>query len=340
MFSENIPFIAAEGEKFKELCELLRPGYSPPGRKIVGGRLLDDVYEGVMTETKEKIEGKQFLILTQDGWSSIHNDAVIAHSFSDGKTNYLLNVRDTGANKKTAEFCYTLIDEAITEIKAKFGKDVFAVVTDNEAKMKKMRELVELRHPDIIVYGCSAHYANLLEESVTTADVMKHIVAIHKYFRNVHQAHGLLKELGGCQPQIPNDTRWNSIVDCLQTFLRNHALYVEVKTIMLNKDQDMPANISQSVDNIGLLREAEHMMGHMKKFGGALDKFQADDCNLAESVKVWKGLLNDKVSNTNNANGLINYRNLSVHGIFGGYFSKFSYFYPIIMSLWRKNMEI
>ena len=96
-------------------------------------------------------------------------------------------------------------------------------------------------------------------------------------------------------PQIPNDTRWNSVVECLRTFMRNHALYVDVKTQMLNKNEDMPANISQAVDNIGLLREAEHMMSHMKKFGSALDRFQADDCKLGDSVRVWKGLMNDGV---------------------------------------------
>ena len=172
--------------------------------------------------------------------------------------------------KKNRNSDNQLIDKAITKIKTNFEKDVFAVMTDNEAKMKKMRELVVLHHPDILVYGCSAHYANLLEETVTNSDIMRHLVAIHKYFRNMHKAHGLLMELGGCQPQIPNDTKWNSIVDYLKTFLKNHILYVDVKTIMLNKGEDMPANISLAVDNIGLLREAEHMMSHMKKFGRAL----------------------------------------------------------------------
>ena len=293
-FSENISFVAAEGDEFKKLCEVLRPGYKPPNRKIIGGRLLDHVYDEVIADTKEKMKAKDTVILTQDGWSSVTNDAVIAHSFYDGKTNYLLNVKDTGSNKKTAEYCFELLDEAISEIKDKYDKSVFGICTDNEAKMKKLRNLVKQKYPQVVVYGCSAHYANLLEDDVTNSQVMKHLIEIQKYFRNVHRAHGLLKEKGGCMPQIPNETRWNSSVDCLKTFIKNHSYYVSVKTDLLANNEDMPKNISNSVDNIGLLREAEHLLTHMNKFSTALDLFQSDQSHIGCAVKIWRDLLDDK----------------------------------------------
>ena len=294
IFSENIPFMAVEGEQFQTFCEVMRPGYKPPNRKILGGRLLDKVNEEVVSLTKEKITSKDSLTLTQDGWSSVQNDPVIAHSFYDGKNNHLLNLKDCGSNKKTAEFCFDMLDEAIKEIRMKYNKDVFAICTDNEAKMKKLRSLVERKYPMMVVYGCSAHYANLLEQDVVNTRVMKHIVEIQKYFRNVHRAHGLLKERSGCMPQIPNDTCWNSSVDCLQTFIKNHGHYVSVKTEMLIIGEDMPKHISQSVDNIGLLRDAETLLSQMNKFGSALDKFQSDNCSIGEAVKIWNDMLEDR----------------------------------------------
>lgn len=55
--------------------------------------------------------------------------------------------------------------------------------------MKSMREILEEKYPDILTFGCSAHLMNLVEKDVTPITVMKHIIEVHKYFRNVHQAH-------------------------------------------------------------------------------------------------------------------------------------------------------
>ena len=64
-----------------------------------------------------------------------------AHSVHDGKKSFLHSIVDSGAEKKTADYRFTILNEAIVEIKILFGKDVFAICTDNEAKRVKMREL-------------------------------------------------------------------------------------------------------------------------------------------------------------------------------------------------------
>ncbi len=43
---------------------------------------------------------------------------------------------------------------------------------------------------------------SLLEKDVSNFAVLKHIVEAQKIFRNVHMAHGMLKEKGGCMPQL------------------------------------------------------------------------------------------------------------------------------------------
>ena len=93
-YSQNIPFVAAEGNEFKNFCSALRPGYNPPNRKQLGGNLLDTVYDEVLEKTKDDLKNKDCVILTQDGWSSVQNDPIIAHSFFDGEKNLLLNVKE------------------------------------------------------------------------------------------------------------------------------------------------------------------------------------------------------------------------------------------------------
>jgi hypothetical protein len=59
---------------------------------------------------------------------------------------------------------------------------------------------------------------------------MKHIIDIQKYFRNVHQAYGWLREKKRLMPQIPNETRWSSYSVCVRIFASNYHLYREIST--------------------------------------------------------------------------------------------------------------
>jgi len=66
---------------------------------------------------------------------------------------------------------------------------VFAVCTDNENKMIKMKELIRKEFSDILTYGCNAHYLNLVEKETSNHTILKHVMEVQKYFRNVHQPH-------------------------------------------------------------------------------------------------------------------------------------------------------
>lgn len=66
---------------------------------------------------------------------------------------------------------------------------------------------INIRYPNILTYGCSSHYLNLLEKEVTPNSVLKHIVEI--------KTNGWLKEMEEKLPQLSNDTRWNSQLELL-----------------------------------------------------------------------------------------------------------------------------
>lgn len=159
---------------------------------------------------------------------------------------------------------------------------VFAICTDNESKMKRLKELLQEKHPQILVYGCSAHYLNLLEKEVTPHTVVKHTIEIHKYFRNHHQPHGRLKEKGGLMPQIPNDTRWNSQIACASTFIENVHKYMEINT-----EQEVERNVGTILKNTGLYTEALHLQKQLKEVGVALHKLQSDTATLSSALEIW-----------------------------------------------------
>nr|XP_047131425.1 uncharacterized protein LOC124810501 [Hydra vulgaris] len=167
-FACNIPFNAVENREFKKCINFLRPGYDPPNRKKLSSELLDKVNDEVIVSMKSEFANNRSTItLIQDGWSSVRNDPVIAHSVHNGKTPYLISAIDAGSEKKTSEYCAQLAIEAIKHIKKVYEQDVFAICTDNENKMKKMKEILKEEYPLLLTYGCSAHYLNLVEKQVT-----------------------------------------------------------------------------------------------------------------------------------------------------------------------------
>ncbi|KAB7500716.1 hypothetical protein Anas_14504 [Armadillidium nasatum] len=141
------------------MIQALRPGYSPPSRRNLAGPLLDIAHNEVENNLKSQL-----------------NEV-------EGKQSFLLSTIDSGSDKKNAEYCLKCLEEAVGE--------VFAFCSDNEAKMKllkeKMKEDDELK--TIISYGCSEHYINLLEQEVTPNSVLKYIIQIQKFLRNHHQPH-------------------------------------------------------------------------------------------------------------------------------------------------------
>lgn len=235
------------------------------------------------------------LVLMQDGWSNLHNDPILASSLSTGKETYLLKAKDCATDKKTAEYSSEEAIKDMKDIKYKLDIDVFGLCTDNEAKMKRMREIV-ISHADyknVLVYGCQAHYFNLVEQDGTAEakGLMKHIVEIQKFFRNHQRVAKFLQEKGGRKPQIPNDTRWNSQCDCLNTFVSNYEFYREIVREHEHENDIIPNNISNKIKSASLIQNAKDLKQQLTVVGTALNKLQSECTSFAEAINVWQECL-------------------------------------------------
>lgn len=290
-YAANIPFNVAELDNFKHMIQILRPGYKPPSAKDISGRLLDAAVQQVDVELEQKVRNCS-LTLTLDGWSSVKNDPIQAITIHTGIESFLLQAYDAGSQKKDSKQCASLIEAAINECCEKLHSKVFAIVTDNENKMGKMWDILKKKYPDLITYGCSAHLLNLVERDVTPKTIMCHIVEINKYFRNVHQAHGWLVEQGGHMPQLPNDTRWNSHLDSVRSFMLNYHKYRE---IALEHSQDFSTNIANLLNNVALYKDVVHLDKQLSVVADALDKLQKETTCISEAVEIWLNLLSSDV---------------------------------------------
>lgn len=289
-YANNIAFNVADSYAFKEMITALRPGYVPPNRQKLAGQLLDEANNSVDLLMEDKLTNAATTLML-DGWSNTSNDSIIAVSIHTGKSTHLLDAIDCGSQKKTAEFCAEIAEKAISELKQRYDKNIFAVCCDNENKMKKFRDIITEKHPHILAFGCSAHYMNLVAKEITPKSLMKYVVEIQKFFRNHNRPHGWLIEKKGHKPQLPNETRWNSEEACLSSFIYNYQKYIEIS---IEHKDDIDTNILTFLDNKGLYRECVNLHAQLSFIAKALDKLQADSCTLAQTVEIWLDVMENK----------------------------------------------
>lgn len=291
----NISFAIVENKHFVDLISALRPGYKPPSRKNLANDLLEKVTAEIEESAVEKIAGKT-VTLMQDGWSNVHNDPVIANSiFCNGKSVFLSAI-DCGKNKKTSEYCTNLAREAKIAAEAKYGCIVKSFVSDNEQKMLTMRQNLETEDIIPVTYGCASHYLNILGKNITTDSVMASVVKIQKFFRNHHIPGSLLKEYAdSVKPQIPGETRWNSQIACLKTFITNRPFYLQ---IVDNNEDEIDNDIKCLVNNLHLYKEAKNMYNQLEPVAKALMKLQHDNnANIADACEIYLELLQNEQLN-------------------------------------------
>ena len=108
LFATNTPFKAVEHPEFKALLSALRPGYTPPSREAVAGKLLDDVHLTILDVCKDKLQGKD-VCMSLDGWSNVRNEPIVCICVTtiEGKT-YPIKAIDTSGHSHTAVYLQEL----------------------------------------------------------------------------------------------------------------------------------------------------------------------------------------------------------------------------------------
>lgn len=166
-------------------------------------------------------------------------------------------------------------------------------MTDNAANTHKMREQLakceELGMPDIITYGCSAHVLNLLAHDIEIPGIKEDIKKIIKYFRNTHFAAAKYKQAGGKALVMPQDVRWNTFADCLESYVNNWHILCKICT---DNRVAISSDISSKVNDMGLKINATNYLEKLKLISVALDKVQRDCCTIGEATEIWIEIIN------------------------------------------------
>lgn len=237
--------------------------------------------------------------MSLDGWSNVHNEPILCVTIStpDGHS-YLLDTIDTTGHSHAAEYLLEVVENAIVKCEEQFSCHVGSFVTDNAANMAKMRRVLKDNGLNVITYGCSAHLLNLLAHDMEITGIKDHIVQVVRYFRNHHLPAAWYKQAGGNALVLPQDVRWNTLADCIEKYLQNWPILLQICEEHRN---DIQESIYNKVQNIQMKRCAEHYLSLLKPIAVALDVVQRDTCSISEAVNVWKNLEED-IQNAGHSN--------------------------------------
>lgn len=223
-----------------------------------------------------------------DGWSNVHNEPVICVTATDADGNsYLTDTIDTAGHAHNSQYLKDVTETAIAKIEERYECTVGSLVTDNAANMVKMREeLGELR-PDVVKIGCTAHQLNLLAKDMEITTVQQHVIQVVKYFRNCHLPNAWYKAAGGKKLPMVCEVRWNSVVDTLEGYISN---WPKLLAVCEEHRDVIEPNITKKVNDLAIKRNVEDVISFMKPIAVAVDKAQASNCSLADSVHIWLSL--------------------------------------------------
>lgn len=203
------------------------PGYVPPTRGVVEGRLLDERYAVIkasdakrFTRHSERGEG---MTLTSDG-CTIHKlpltnyiakwpcEPGILVKYEDSTKLY----QEDG--EKNAE---TIFDNLVEVIEEVGPSNVTAVVLDNAPTMTTAMALLMIRYTFLFCIGCLAHKVNTLVKHIIKDDGMEEVQRLVEktkkivhHFNEKHKPHALLKAhqrehvLTSLNFIVPADTRF------------------------------------------------------------------------------------------------------------------------------------
>lgn len=152
-YASGIPLATIENPFIIQALRKINPEYHPPSRKLLSTTLLEKEYKQVSTNIKKQIKNSNYICLTSDGWTNIHQQPIINFMITTPQPIFW-KALESKENSHTGEYIAEQFDIVIKEIGV---SKIAAVITDNASNMKKAHSILQKDHPNIIFLGNNFH---------------------------------------------------------------------------------------------------------------------------------------------------------------------------------------
>ena len=150
-YASGIPLATIENPFFIQALHKINPEYHPPSRKVLSTSLLEKEYKQISSDIKKQINDANYICLTSDGWTNIHQESIINFMVTTPQPIFW-KALETQENSHTGEYIAQEFDIVIKEIGI---SKVAAIITDNASNMKKAHSILHKNYPNIIFLGNS-----------------------------------------------------------------------------------------------------------------------------------------------------------------------------------------
>lgn len=148
-YASGIPLATIENPFFIQALQQINPEYCPPSRKKLSTNLLEKEYKKVSEDIKKLVKNANYICITSDGWTNIHQESIINFMITTPKPIFW-KALETKENSHTGEYIAQQFNDVIEEIGI---YKIAAIITDNASNMKKAHTILQKKYPNIIFLG-------------------------------------------------------------------------------------------------------------------------------------------------------------------------------------------
>jgi len=152
-YASGIPLATIENPFIIQALHKINPEYQPPSRKSLSTTLLEKEYKQVSADINKQIKNANYICLTSDGWTNIHQQSIINFMITTPQPIFWKAI-ETKENSHTGEYIAEQFDIVIKEIGV---SKIAAIITDNASNMKKAHSILQKDYPNIIFLGNNFH---------------------------------------------------------------------------------------------------------------------------------------------------------------------------------------
>src|SRR6266540_3106949 len=153
-YANGIPLAVVENSFFIQTLHQINPKYNPPSRKVLSISLLEKEYKQVSTDAKKLVKNANYICLTSDGWTNIHQESVINFMVTTPQPIFW-KALETKESSHTGEYIAYQFEIVIEKIGI---SKIAAIITDNASNMKKVYKILLTKYPKIIFLGNNFKY--------------------------------------------------------------------------------------------------------------------------------------------------------------------------------------
>lgn len=270
-----------DSKYFKEFISELRPSYKLPCRQTLSTTILNTVHTQITENDKRSIGQAQETVLLIDGWKNSSNNSkqvVTMLQTTDNKLCFL-DSHDFTCISETGDELNKICEKSIESARAKFGTEIYAVVSDNAKNMMAMGRKSCLWHST-----CSSHTGNLLAKDIIDKEIASKIRKVLVQFKTTDMERLVIQNKGS-KIKMPGETRWCSYRDAFSCFVSNLSIFKKIAAKQTN--HKLKIDIIEIIYDEELLERVKTLIQISDPVCTLINKSQSISYSIADAAQDW-----------------------------------------------------